>query len=383
MELEGLDRRAFLARSAGVAFALTPLPRRWLASGRAARSTDLQVGLDRDSTILVNGAPLFPFISWKADIADLPANVRLGINVFMGTSASDESAFAQAVGNAGAYYIAPYDPTRPADPPSTIGYYLEDEPDGHGFLPSALPQTQRVTATGKLVFETFTAHFWSKAADPPAGGKTLYPQYFANVDVAGTDVYPYAKFCGNATVTNASVFDVQRDLVQDAAGKPTFQWIEATALGGSCADPGNPQLTPARARAELWDAVAAGAKGLGIFTWANQGGIWQSFLVAPDIQDQIKAELARISSLSAALLSTPQPVRTRPNTPLRATARVYGGRTYVIAVNNSAAPLTTAFGVPAIAARSASVWGENRSVRVNRGGMSDRFDAYDVHVYVA
>lgn len=364
---------------------MSPLPVRWLTSAATTSRASISVELDKNSSIVVNGAPIFPIISWKAALADIPANIALGINMFMGTSAIDENAFAQAVVQSGAYYIAGYDPTRLTDPPGTIGYFLEDEPDGHDHVPSALPQTQRVGATGKLVFETFTSHFWSKAADPPSGAKTLYPQYFSNVDVIGTDVYPYAKFCGNAAVSNASVFDIQRQLVAQANGKPTFQWIEATPLGGTCVDPHNPQLTPARVRSELWNTVAAGAKGLGIFTWANQGGTWQSYLVDPDIQQQIKSDLAHISSLAPVLLSTPLPVSMRPDTPVRATARVYGGRTYVIAVNNSPLPLTTAFGVPAQAmtAATAQVWQENRTVRVNRGGISDKFDPYGVHIYMA
>jgi hypothetical protein len=348
-----------------------------------AAGVDISASLDQNSSVLINGKPFFSFISWKANVADIPNNLALGINTFMGSATGDEATLAQAVAKAGAYYIASYDPTRAADLPGTIGYYLPDEPDNNGELPSALPQTQRVATTGKLVFETFSHHYWAGAADPPVGSKALYAPYFANVDVIGTDVYPYAKFCGNKWISSASVFDLQRALVQQANGKPTFQWIEATALGGSCADPANPQLTAPRIRAELWNAVAGGAKGLGLFTWANQGGTWGSFVVAPEIQQQIKTETARIAALSNALLSQPLTVRTRAQTPLRASARFYGGQTYVFAVNNSPAPLTTSFAVPGLKATSASVWQEGRSLKVNRGqAMSDNFDAYGVHIYV-
>ncbi len=380
MEPEMFARREFLARALGIALGASVLTRSLPA--RAA-GIGVQASLDPNNTIVLNSAPFFPIISWKASIADIPLAQAIGINTFMGTATGDEATFAQAVAKAGAYYIASYDPTRAGDPPGTIGYYLPDEPDNNGQLPSTLPQTQRVTATGKLVFETFSPHFWPGGADPPVGSKTVYPQYFANTDVIGTDIYPYAKFCGSQAITSASVFDLQRVLVQQASGKPTFQWIEATALGGSCTDPANPQLTPARVRAEIWDAVAGGAKGLGLFTWANQGGIWGSFVVAPEIQQQIKAETGRIAGLSAALLSPAVAVRMRPQSPLRASARVYGGQTYVIAVNNSPAPLITSFGVPGLRAASINVWQEGRSLKIRRGGMSDRFDPYGVHIYVA
>jgi hypothetical protein len=383
VENEICGRREFLARSLGFALGASVV---WRSLPARAATSDARASLDQNNTILINGAPFFPFISWKANIADIPSNLALGINTFMGSASGDETALAQAVTKAGAYYIASYDPTRGADPPGTIGYYLPDEPDNNGEPPATLPQTQRVGATGELVFETFSHHFWAGAANPPVGTKAVYPPYFSNVDVIGTDVYPYAKFCGNKSLSNSSsIFDLQQALVQQANGKPTFQWIEATALGGLCADPSNPQLTAPRIRAELWNAVAGGAKALGLFTWANPGtGSWISFAVAPEIQQQIKIETPRITALSNVLLGTPQPVHTRPQTPLRASARVYGGQTYVIAVNNSPAPLTTSFSVPAMRAASAQVWQEGRSIKVNRGrAMSDTFDAYGVHIYVA
>ena len=381
MGTEICGRREFLARTLGFVLGASVLMRN--PPARAA-GADIRASLDQNSSVLINGTPFFPFISWKANVADIPNNLALGINTFMGAATGDEATLAQAVAKAGAYYIASYDPARPADPPGTIGYYLPDEPDNNGELPSALPQTQRVTATGKLVFETFSHHYWAGAADPPVGSKAVYPPYFANVDVIGTDIYPYAKFCGNNWISGASVFDLQRALVQQASGKPTFQWIEASPLGGLCADSVNPQLTPPRVRAELWNAVAGGAKGLGLFTWANQGGTWGSFVVAPEIQQQIRTETARIDSLSNVLLSPPLPVRIRSQTPLRASARVYGGQTYVFAVNNSPTPLATSFAVPGLKAATANVWQEGRSLKVNRGqAMSDKFDPYGVHIYVA
>jgi hypothetical protein len=377
---ETCGRREFLARSLGFVLGAGVLVRSLPA--QAARA-DVRTTVDQNNAILVDSTPFFPIISWMAGSADIPLNLALGVNTFMGTSASDESAFAQSLARAGAYYIPSYDPARTIDLPNTLGYYLEDEPDGHGHAPSALPQTQRVGTTGKLIFQTFSNHFWPHGADPSVGSKAVYPQYFANTDVIGTDVYPYAKFCGNQKITIASVFDIQQSLVQQAGEKPTFQWIEATALGGLCADPGNPQLSPARVRAEIWDAIAGGAKGLGLFTWANQGGNWGSFVVAPEIQQQIKSETGRVAALSAVLLSPAVQVQMRPQTPLRASARTYGGRTYVIAVNNSSSPLTTSFGVSGLQAASIDVWQEDRALKVRRGGMSDRFDPYGVHIYVA
>jgi hypothetical protein len=381
VESEVCGRREFLARS--VAFALGASLFARTLPARAA-GAEVRAGLDQNSTILIDERPFFPFISWKANVSDIPNNLALGVNTFMGSATGDEATLAQAVARAGAYYVASYDPTRAGDLPGTIGYYLPDEPDNNGELPAALPQTQRVSTTGKLVFETFSHHYWAGAADPPVGSKAVYPPYFANVDVIGTDVYPYAKFCGNKWISGASVFDLQHALVQQANGKPTFQWIETTPLGGLCADPANPQLTAARIRAELWDAVAGGAKGLGLFTWANQGGTWGSFVVAPEIQQQIKTETGRIAALTDVLMSPPLPVRARPQSPLRASARVYGGQTYVIAVNNSPSPVTTSFAVPGLRSRTASLWQESRSVKVNRGqAVSDRFDPYGVHIYIS
>jgi hypothetical protein len=49
------------------------------------------------------------------------------------------------------------------------------------------------------------------------------------VEVEADDV-----LCQHAAFTLASVYREQRDLVALAAGRPTFQWIEASAIDGHC-----------------------------------------------------------------------------------------------------------------------------------------------------
>ena len=113
------------------------------------------------------------------------------------------------------------------------------------------------------------------------------------------------------------MYESQRELVKLAAGKPTFQWVEAAPMS-QChgLDP-----SPAIVRAETWLALAGGARGIGYFPdqWT-----------AP-----VRAEITRINgdiaSLSAALLDEEGPAPTVAPAMVRAT-RVRNGATYVIAV---------------------------------------------------
>ena len=75
-----------------------------------------------------------------------------------------------------------------------------------------------------LSFLTLTNHFYTGAAALP-WGRGIYPPLIAKADVVGFDLYPLQEWCKPERM--ADVFYAQRELVNLAAGKPTFQWIEA------------------------------------------------------------------------------------------------------------------------------------------------------------
>ena len=117
----------------------------------------------------------------------------------------------------------------------------------------------------------------------PDRGHEIYAPYWAKADAIGFDLYPLEKLCSHR-LTLRNVYDIQRQLVQENPGKPTYQWIETGPLEGECF--WSPfRVTPATLQAEAWMAIAGGAAGIGYFThtWRANGTpepSWSPFDVA-------------------------------------------------------------------------------------------------------
>jgi hypothetical protein len=192
----------------------------------------------------------------------------------------------------------------------------------------------------------------------------MYPGLIAKAQVVGFDLYPLQEWCRPDRL--AEVLAAQQQLVQMAAGKPTFQWIEA----GPMKCPQVP-LTPEEMRAESWLAVIGGARGLGFFP-----SQWE-----PPMAQAIAQVTHDVRALGPALLQPPAPASA--DGPVRVTARSYDGAVYVVAVNPATQPVNATVTVPGLGGRALSVLGEGRQVASSGGGFSDAFAPLAVHVYVA
>src|SRR5205814_2830564 len=137
----------------------------------------------------------------------------------------------------------------------------------------------------------------------------------ARAEFVGFDLYPLQIWCNRDRL--ADVESAQRELVQLAAGRPTFQWIEVGQMG--C-----PQVpvTPRTVRAESLLAIAGGARGLGFFP-----AQW-----SPEIGGAIAAVTRDVKALGPAPLPPDAPGRAAPAS-LRAAGGSYGGAPYVIGAN--------------------------------------------------
>ncbi|MEX2211459.1 MAG: hypothetical protein WD689_06820 [Gaiellaceae bacterium] len=326
----------------------------------------------------VEGKPFLPLVTWAQCAATVEETLALGVNVFMGDSCDDPEALAAAVAGR-AYLVLDYnhfDRIR-HDLPGLIGWHQPDEPEAWGYLPESLRPVEPAHAVGHLVFENFTAHFASDAAPPDRVPKSAYPAYVAKTDVVSFDLYPVAHYCpekaGHDGITVDSVFTQQLELVQLAAGRPTFQWIELNDLEHWC-----PAPTAAQVRAEIWLAVAGGARGMGYFTHGWPEGIWTHFYVAADIQAEVARSNRELTELAPVLLSPSTSVRAQGG--VRAGARRLGNAIWVVAVNPTDEPRTATIHVPRTAGRWA-VWGESRNVGRRNGAVRGHFGPYEVRVY--
>jgi hypothetical protein len=195
----------------------------------------------------------------------------------------------------------------------------------------------------------------------------MYPGLIARSDVVGFDLYPLQEWCRPERM--ADVFYSQQELVQLAAPRPTFQWIEAADM--KCSNDGT-AITPATVKAESWLALAGGAKGLGFFPGE----------FTPTLGAAVRDVTHDIAKLIPALLAPSIPAGS-DQAPVRVGARIADNAVYVIAVNSGFARVTAKVSVPGLAGRTLHVLDENRDVYSGDGTFADSFEPLGVHVYVA
>jgi hypothetical protein len=309
----------------------------------------------------VNGVPVFPRMVWRQCPTYYPTSVAAGINLFLGAScAAPAEQLAKLAGHA----ISTVDAWDPGvTGPGLIGWHFADEADVSVGDASKLPKPP---TGGRVTFLTLTDHFSSRAAPPP-NGKEIYPGFMASADVIGFDTYPLEVRCTIAQLDN--VYWMQRELVQLAQGKPTFQWIEAASME-KCHDI---DPTPAVVKAETWLAIAGGARGIGYFPdW------WPE-----DIRNEVARVNRDIVALAPALLDQVVNGTWSVQSPVRIGIRRHNGAVYVIAVNTSTAPAATSFTVPGLGGRKLRVFGDGRIVTPYGDLAVDKLPPLGVAIYIA
>jgi hypothetical protein len=316
-------------------------------------------------SFLVDGQAYFPFMVWAACPDTYASRLAAGIDLFMGKDCGSPKKQLDALSGHGLLVSDARDPK--AD--GAVGTFLPDEWDT--FLPNNLTaeQAQKLVADngGGPRFLTLTNHFYSNAAPLPQG-RGMYPALIANADVLGFDLYPLQNWCRYDDFGH--VFEAQKELVQLALGKPTFQWIEARGM--DCHDPIlNP--TSATVHVETWLAVAGGAHALAYFP--------HDF--SPEIGAQIASDKRTIQSLVPALLEPNLPADAGSGGPVKVGARQHNGAVYVIAVNGSRVSANATINVPALGDRQLVSLEGTRSVTASNGSFNDTFAPLEVHVYIA
>lgn len=316
-------------------------------------------------SFLVDGQAYFPFMVWAACPDAYPTRLAAGIDLFMGKDCGSPAKQLAALDNRGLLVSDARD--APAD--GAVGTFLPDEWDT--FLPGNLTAEQASKMIpdngGGPRFLTLTNHFYSNAAPLPQG-RGMYPALIANADVIGFDLYPLQNWCRYDDFGH--VFESQKELVQLALGKPTFQWIEARGM--DCKDPTlNP--TPATVHAETWLSIAGGAHAMAYFP--------HDF--SPEIGAQIASDKRTIQSLVPALLEPNLPADAGSGGPVKVGARLHNGAIYVIAVNGSRVSANATINVPALGDRQLISLDGTRSVTASSGSFTDTFAPLEVHVYIA
>jgi hypothetical protein len=318
------------------------------------------VGIDRSAgAVLLDGMPYFPMMLYSVCPYQYPDALASGINLFALNACGTFQAQLNALG--GAAFSADIAGGHGGSGAGIIGWFHADEPDGSNIPAAALPGAP--PGAPSLSFLTLTNHFYTGAAALP-WGRAMYPSLIAKADVVGFDLYPLQEWCKPERM--ADVFYAQRELVQLAGGKPTFQWIEANdwKCGGANA------VTPATVRAESWLAIAGGAHGLGFWPASWDPGM-----------NKVIAGIGRdVARLGPAIYAPSQVAATGR---IQISVRSWAGALYVFAVNSSRAAVTAKMTIPALNGRPLSVLGESRRLNSDGNSFSDRFAPMAVHLYVA
>jgi hypothetical protein len=322
----------------------------------------------KEGAILVNGEPFFPLALWDVCPSDVARRIDDGINLFMGDGCGTPNALIARL--RGETFAVTDASNRLSGAPRLIGWNYPDELDGRLALTTSSPDVDRLAVTppaGLVTFLTLTNHFYS-GANPLSFGREIYPRLVSLADVLGFDLYPLQNWC--RTDRFGAVYAAQQELETLAAGKPTYQWIEARQM--DCAA-GSLDPTPATVRAETWLAIAGGADGIGYFP-----NNWK-----PDIGAEIRDLNDTITQLAPALLAETVAGESDQDA-VKVGARMLNGALYVVAVNSSSESLAASVHVPGLGDRAVDVLGEARQLApTDAEVLTDSFGPLATHVYVA
>ena len=209
-----------------------------------------------------------------------------------------------------------------------------------------------------------------------ASGISWYEQYAQGANWIAADLYPINHGEGNDL---GSIGQEVATLRQIAGSKPVFVFIESGAYYA-----GNPVITAGQLRGEVWEAIIHGARG--IFYFPVQVRPSFSFDVTPAaVAAEMTAQDATITKLANVLQGTinPSPLGAAAPSPLQVAWRSSAGQSYFFVLNLSTSAVSNqAIKLSGVgSAKSATVYGENRTVPISNDTITDSFGPYAVHIY--
>jgi hypothetical protein len=210
-----------------------------------------------------------------------------------------------------------------------------------------------------------------------------YAEYLKGCDIASFDIYPVVH--SSPEVAGKLEFvgrGVDRLLQWGGARKPAWACIECTHISNPAA-----KATPAQIQAEVWLAIAHGARGITYFVHEFKPKFIEATLLEdPETLRAVTEINTRVLRL-APVLNQGRPVAKDQlnceSGDIHFSALSFGGECFIIAVNPRSAPADAAFHVvsPETVSPKATVFFENRTVPIASGRIQDHFEPYAVHLY--
>ncbi len=346
-----------------------------LAGATAGRTAGATV---RGPVVLLRSKPYFPIMLLDQCTPDALARAHtLGVNTILNEHCDSLSPARQlAMIQHRSLAVLPID-NRTVRGNRLVGWTFPDEPENNGWTPATLRKTHsyvRGSSDGLLSFVTIGGGFLHAPYRDARVSLATYGEFARLADVAGFDLYPL----GHCERDLSAVYDAQRTFVNLAGSMPTFQWIETGPIkAGYC---GGFTMSPAELRAEVWLAIAGGARGIGFFThtWSPEHN---AFDVSPPLRQTMKQLSDLFGATRPGLLGETVPSGVDSGA-IKLLARTGNDRTYIFAVNTLRTPVTAKVRVARLRHAPLRVFGEGRSVNVNESRFSDTFGPLAVHIYI-
>jgi len=327
---------------------------------------------------------LFPIGAYVQAPANFGRWKSRGVNTMVVVpDGNSEKAWNKAAIRDGLYEIrAPAgDPASDAADGNLLAWALPDEPDDvTSQVPYAkIQQTYRAwkrVDPRVPVYINFNGQFNQHDVTTNASGPAWYHQYVKGANWITADLYPVNSGQGNDLgVIGEEVTELRRL----AGSKPVFVFIESGAFAA-----GNPVITPDQLRAEVWEAIIHGARGIFYFP-VQVTPDFKYDVTPPAVAAEMTRQDATITKLAGVLQGTinPRPLGAAAPPPLQVAWRSSAGHSYFFVLNLSPRAVDRqTIALSGIGpATSATVYGEDRAVKISSNTMTDSFGPYAVHIY--
>ncbi len=273
------------------------------------------------------------------------------------------------------------DPERDRHEPLLLAWSQPDEPDLHGIpaadLVARYRQWKAADPRRPVVVNLSGGHVLGLQGSCPAA---CYESFSATADWISSDIYPVTGW--NRSEKLGWIGETLSELRRLSGGRPQFAFIETSDQNLSSTPAENPGVTARQLRAEVWNAIIFGARGIWYFPVSF--GPFRFDATPMEVVDELTRQNARITSLASVLLDeiNPSSMGVRVQNPLQVTWRLTSKGAHVIVLNLSDFPLRDQLiAVDGTASRWAVVHGEDRGVPISAGVIRDDFEPYGVHVY--
>jgi len=269
-------------------------------------------------------------------------------------------------------------------------------------MPKRLPEVEKAAyekvkaADPKaLTWNILTTGFYGPYHEQYKLPMEYYREFLKWTDITSFDHYPVTGWNQPGRLPEVGL--ATRQLVDMAPrGVPVWTIVEAADQELSWTPPETRGPTPEEMRAEVFSAIAGGAKGIGYFTIAfgakkNDGFKWNH--LTEGIRAELKRTNAELTELTGPIVmgDTDKALtvsgdatgnKSAQGHAIQAIRKEHQGVTWIIAVNvttEDVSPTLTLADAPKAA--QAAVWHEDRSVPLTDGAITDTFKPLEVHIY--